>query len=190
MKMIRSLLKMCSRRVYQVNPLDQRLVISSTIINETLELLCSYRDKLGAHEGVVYWAGLFVPGCTVVVCVIAPEAITTAGSFTIGPQANARAISAAVRHGWRIVAQVHSHPSSKVDHSIGDDQEAFLPYPGYLSIVVPDYAMIPASSVAKWGFHAYCASGFQRLSSSSLQQQLLVIPDGPTNIDLREVTTR
>ena len=42
--------------------------------------------------------------------------------------------------GWRVVAQIHSHPGGWVGHSGIDDGFAALPVPGLVSIVVPQFA--------------------------------------------------
>jgi proteasome lid subunit RPN8/RPN11 len=177
MKLIDRLIAWCSGANRQLP--RERVVITDIVLNETLNLLRAYHDHQGSHEGIVYWAGLSVPGCIAVTSVIAPDATTTPGSFTVGPQATARAISFAVKHSWRIVAQVHSHPGSSVEHSLGDDQGAFLPYPGYMSVVVPYYAHVEPKSVVDWGFHIYTHSGFGRMEPKWIGKHVLVLPDGP-----------
>jgi proteasome lid subunit RPN8/RPN11 len=50
----------------------------------------------------------------------------------------ARGVRAATNLGLQVVAQVHTHPSIAY-HSDGDVEGARIRYPGYGSIVLPDY---------------------------------------------------
>jgi proteasome lid subunit RPN8/RPN11 len=50
----------------------------------------------------------------------------------------AACVRAAARHRLQVVAQVHTHPRQAF-HSEGDVEGARIRYPGYASIVLPDY---------------------------------------------------
>jgi hypothetical protein len=50
----------------------------------------------------------------------------------------AACVRAAARHRLQVVAQVHTHPQQAF-HSDGDVEGARIRYPGYASIVLPDY---------------------------------------------------
>jgi len=70
--------------------------------------------------------------------VFAPEARTTEGSFHVPPPAMLFCMRAAARFELQVVAQVHTHPGQAY-HSDGDVEGARIRYPGYTSLVLPDY---------------------------------------------------
>ena len=92
------------------------------------------------HEGVAYLLGRTDGVVTLAITVFAPTARTTAGSFHVDGRAMAACMQIAGKHELQIVAQVHTHPGQAY-HSDGDEEGARIRYPGYVSIVVPDYGI-------------------------------------------------
>jgi len=90
------------------------------------------------HEGVAYLFGLTNGTVTLAASVFRPRARTSRGSFEVDTKAMAACVRAAARHRLQIVAQVHTHPAGAY-HSDGDVEGARIRYPGYASIVLPDY---------------------------------------------------
>jgi hypothetical protein len=80
-------------------PLGPPLVyLPQPVADATARLLASYGAGLERHEGVAYWAGVPAEGAWLITTVLAPEAMTTAGSYRTSAVANARVITAVNRH--------------------------------------------------------------------------------------------
>jgi hypothetical protein len=59
--------------------------------------------------------------------------------------------------GRHVLAQCHTHPGRWVRHSRTDDQHALISTPGYVSIVIPDFASIDEQ--LGWGIWQVDANG-------------------------------
>ena len=90
------------------------------------------------HEGILYLLGLTDGTTTLAGAVFRPAARTSPGSFDVSPQGMAACVRAAAQRRLQVVAQVHTHPRLAF-HSAGDVEGARIRYPGYGSIVLPDY---------------------------------------------------
>lgn len=90
------------------------------------------------HEGIAYLLGRTDGAISIAVAVFTPEARTTAGSFHVPPRAMVACMQAAARFELQVVAQVHTHPGQAY-HSDGDVEGAKIRYPGYASLVLPEY---------------------------------------------------
>lgn len=157
-----------------------QLWVPVAVAKKTESLLRSYGK--GRHEGVVYWGGVESPGGSVVTTALSPRAATTWGSFQTDVDANFEVVGALSRMGLTLVAQVHSHPGSWVDHSEGDDAGALVRFEGYWSVVVPQYAKHGMQPLGMCGVHLFQGGAFCRLSSDALEGRVHLLPAG---IDLR-----
>jgi proteasome lid subunit RPN8/RPN11 len=90
------------------------------------------------HEGIVYLLGRTDGVTALATTVFRPQAITTPGSFHVEPRAMAACVQAAGRFELQVVGQLHTHPGQAY-HSDGDVEGARIRYPGYVSVVIPDY---------------------------------------------------
>lgn len=127
-------------------------------------------------EKVVYWAGVKRPDVCTALTVIRPDARLTRGSFRTTPEANAQVIAFLSDRGLAIVAQVHTHPGAWVDHSGGDDEDAFMPTENHISIVVPSYCRGGMLPIERCGVHRYEARMFRRIVGDELHASLCVVP--------------
>jgi len=116
--------------------------IAADVLDRTAAILRDSGDERYSHEGVVYWAGRRVGSESFITTCIAPAAETTRGSFATRSSTNARVVMYLANAGLELIGQVHSHPGSFVDHSEGDDDRALMPYEGFYSVVVPEYASL------------------------------------------------
>ncbi len=92
------------------------------------------------HEGIVYLLGTTDGLVTVALSASHPKAITTRGSFEVHSTELAKVVRAAADRHLQVVGQIHTHPRLAF-HSAGDVAGARIRYPGYVSIVVPDYGV-------------------------------------------------
>lgn len=123
-------------------PQPPRLIITADCI-EALRIAFAPTLQIG-HEGVAYLLGRTDGVVTIAVAVFAPTARTSFGGFFVEPRAMATCTQLAAKHELQIVAQVHTHPRQAF-HSDGDVEGAKIRYPGYASVVLPDYgAALPS----------------------------------------------
>jgi JAB domain-containing protein similar to deubiquitination enzymes len=158
---------------------DPWLLLPEAVRDATLSLLQSSGTRRVPHEGVVYWLGVETSGPFAVLQALAPRATTGSGFFRTTSGANAEAIGVACELGLAIVAQVHSHPRGWAEHSDGDDERALKPYPGSLSVVIPQYAR-GAVNPAAWGVYRWNGTEFE--SPQDLGSPITIVP---TARDLR-----
>jgi hypothetical protein len=153
-----------------------QILIHETVIPETVRVLQHSRDERSAHEGIVYWAGKVTTSSWIVTTSIAPKADTTWGSFTTTAFSNAEVITFLATHGLELLAQVHSHPGSRVGHSEGDDEGAFMPYENYLSLVVPNFGKGGILPLQRCGVHRFNQGRFKRLTRKEVETLFQIIP--------------
>jgi len=161
------------RRLPSVHP---QILIHAAALPETMRVLQRSRDAQSAHESIVYWAGKTTDSAWIITTSIAPTAVTTWGSFQTSAASNAGVITFLATHELELLAQVHSHPGSCVDHSDGDDEGALMPYENYLSLIVPNYAkkgMLPLTSC---GIHRFNTGQFKRLTNQEIDKLFKIIP--------------
>lgn len=92
------------------------------------------------HEGVAYLFGLTSDGVTLAVTAYRPDVETSPGSFRVAAASMAQVVRSAAKNHLSVVGQVHTHPSIAY-HSEGDFQGMHIKFPGFVSIVLPDYGV-------------------------------------------------
>lgn len=150
-----------------------KLLVSSQLVDDTAWCLQQFRSRRGLHEGIVYWAGVPNEQVWIVTTVIIPDARTSAGSFHVSARANADVIGFIADNHIQLLGQVHSHPGIYVGHSGGDIDGALMPYEGFISIVVPNYAEDGLLPFSKLGVHRFEAGAFTRLSEEEINHCLV-----------------
>jgi proteasome lid subunit RPN8/RPN11 len=150
--------------------------IHEAVLEPTLCALQQFRDERSAHEGVVYWAGKTHADEWIVTTCIVPEAITTCGSFRTTAASNAHVVALLAAADLVLLAQVHSHPGSAVDHSAGDDRDALMPYESFLSVVVPHYGRTTLWPMKHCGIHRFEKGRFHRLTNREIELHFRLIP--------------
>lgn len=90
------------------------------------------------HEGIVYFVGLTTGSTTLALSSMAPKADATAGSVDVSAVELGKVIRLAALAELQVVGQLHTHPCGAY-HSAGDLTGMKIRYPGYFSIVVPNY---------------------------------------------------
>ena len=128
--------KLFSKKTVIVVPQERKLVLTSSCADE-LDA-CIAPDRAIRHEGVALLLGLTGEDTTLATHAIRPHAHTSQGSFEIPTQSFAKIIKLASRNGLAIVGQVHTHPRQAY-HSDGDYAGLHIQYPGFCSLVLPNY---------------------------------------------------
>jgi len=147
------------------SPKDKLLyLLPLEVISHTERILSEYGRKKPPHEGLVYWGGKKEGERITVSTLIVPKTVSDYGRVSTSPRSNFDVVRLLNKHNCVQIAQVHSHPGTWVDHSLGDDDLAAFKVNGLVSIVVPRYChrgMMPLSSC---GIHRYTSGEFIRLS--------------------------
>lgn len=160
----------------ETNHVHPQIFVHESVFPTTDRILQRSRNERSAHEGIVYWAGKCATSNWIITTSIAPRAETTWGSFTTSAVSNAEVIAFLAQHGLELLAQVHSHPGSRVAHSDGDDEGAFMPYENYLSLVVPNFAKQGMLPLATCGVHRFHRGRFKRLTRKDIASLFHIIP--------------
>jgi proteasome lid subunit RPN8/RPN11 len=119
-----------------IAPQPAKFLVTADALDDLMAALV--RSQQRRHEGIAYLLGRTDGAATIAIAVFAPEARTTAGSFHVPPRAMVSCMQAAARFELQVVAQVHTHPGQAY-HSDGDIEGAKIRYPGYASLVLPEY---------------------------------------------------
>jgi proteasome lid subunit RPN8/RPN11 len=113
------------------------LTISASVLQRSLEQLRACGR--GRSECVVYWVGPLSHADTIDEVVHPAHTATATGYDVDGPWLNELWLRLA-REGLELRAQVHTHPGAAY-HSSRDDAMAALQTEGFLSLVIPDFAL-------------------------------------------------
>lgn len=162
------------------------VLVPATVCEHTRRGLRSHSPPTADHEGVVYWAGTTVPAldATVVLSCLVPSAETGPGRFDVSEAGYARVIDAVHEHDFQLLARVHSHPGPWTGHSDKDD-EANLVYPGFYSLVVPNYAVDGVRPFTHCGVHRFEGTAFRQLTPTEVEQTFQLISTPPSYVDTR-----
>lgn len=163
-------------------PLAGRFMIAEAALEEAERLLPTYRGPDGDHEGLVFLCGLELGDVTVLLSAIAPDCDHGPGHVMCSIECVASVAQAARSAGLGVLAQVHSHPTGHMEHSLGDDQLVLMPFEGMLSIVAEHYGRHGLRPLHHAGVHQHRSSGWVRVSPESIRRQITVVPGA---IDLR-----
>lgn len=117
------------------------ITLAAGVLERSFEQL--RRCGRGRHECVVLWtAPLAQPD--LIDEVVHPGHTASAVGYNIDPAWIGELWLELAEHRRTVRAQVHTHPGSAY-HSSRDDAHALVHTPGYLSLVVPDFAVGPAT---------------------------------------------
>src|SRR6187551_925086 len=142
------------------------LLIPDRAWNQMLDVFASRPSKI---ERVGYLDGVRGDTKRVVTTVTIPDAVLGSGHYHVGVDAAHQAGQALRRHGLVRLAQVHTHPGRRVDHSETDDRYAYSQVSGSISIVLPEHGRTrPAPADA--GVHVREPHGWRQLSSAEADQ--------------------
>jgi proteasome lid subunit RPN8/RPN11 len=154
-----------------INPsrLGGRYGVPPAITKTTLAHLQGHRT-----EAVCFWLGRPSEGVVTVAEVWVPRFTATAVSYDISPIEMLRLKSHLDASAQLIAIQVHSHPGSAF-HSGTDDLNAASPWPGFISIVVPNFGSIASDF---WGavqvYELLGGGRWQHLSDAEVRKRFII----------------
>lgn len=160
-------------------PITRQLRVPADAVTATLELL----RRAGRRESGVFWYGpRDAVGNGAVAFVVAPRQKMSWGNYTVSAEALAEVVHR-LPDGWKPVAQVHSHPGLRVEHSNYDDRMASSRRA--LSIVFPSYGKSVELFPVGVGVHEW-QNDYWHLLALALAQHRVIVVDGAARVeDLR-----
>ena len=153
-----------------------QLGVPRTALQATLTLL----QQAGRKESGVFWYGpRDSAGNGTVAYVVAPQQRMTFGNYNVSAQAMARIV-----HGlpddWRPLAQIHSHPGVRVEHSNYDDR--MMSSRRAISLVFPNYGRASGAFPDGVGIHEWQDEYWHLLDPRQAAQRV-VIGDGAAKVE-------
>lgn len=153
------------------NPKDEiRYVVTTEVIDYTINILREYGTRKCPAEGLVYWAGEINSDTINITAAIAPETDSSRHGIRTSNESNARFVEFICDHGLEYIAQVHSHPGTWVDHSTVDNEETAFRSEGLISIVVPNFGKDGMLPLTNCGMHRFNKGKFIRLNNKYIKK--------------------
>jgi hypothetical protein len=158
------------------SPVQQRLKVPTDALSATVHLL----QKAGRRESGLFWYGTRdAVGNATVLYVVAPKQTMTWGNYHITSDALS-AIVHKLPDDWRPLAQIHSHPGIRVEHSNYDDRMASSRKS--LSLVFPSYGKWNASFPEGIGVHEWQNDYWYLLGDRDAARRVMTIT-GAVKVD-------
>lgn len=158
------------------------LQVPRQTLEETVSALENGR-ALGV-ESCCFWYGPRVDGdVAVVTAVVVPKQQNARLNYHVPADAIVEMSAATRPLGLVTLVQVHTHPSSRVDHSAYDDENAISR--NALSIVLPNYGMVSPQWPKEAGVHEFQGGVWHRLSVNQSYRRIEVVDGTVQLIDLR-----
>jgi len=164
----------------------KQCIISKEVIAYTEAVLRENGNFSPPNEGFLYWGGIKEDRISLIDTVIAPKVESWQLRVTTSHYSNVQVVRSLSKFKKVQIAQVHSHPSTWVDHSEGDDEFAPFKINGLFSLVVPSYGFHGMLPLTICGVHWYWGS-FKRLPNGMINN-IFELSDNlsATIIDLRK----
>jgi hypothetical protein len=160
-------------------PSTVQLRVPAGALTATLRLL----RAAGQRESGVFWYGpRDSTGNGTVAYVVAPQQRMSWGNYHV----SAAALTAVVRRltsVWKPLAQIHSHPGLRVEHSNYDDR--MMSSRKALSLVFPSYGDWRGSFPVGVGVHEHQNDYWHLLTDEAAKARVIVVPGEVRVEDLR-----
>lgn len=128
-------------------------------------------------EGVALWLGRRVAGIVTITHVVGLRGsgiVKRPDYLSISAELLDDVTDLAIERGVYLAGQVHSHPGAWVDLSEAD-KRCGIQAPGYLSVVMPNFAREPSTPLAQFGFHVSARGAWRRLSPFERKWRVAII---------------
>ncbi len=171
------LLRPPPKRAYQYA--DIKLHVPFSALTATFDLL----SRVGRRESGLFWYGpRDSSGNGTVAYVVAPRQRMSWGNYGISAEALAEVVHR-LADDWKPLAQVHSHPGSRVEHSNYDDR--MVSSRRALSLVFPFYGRVRQPFPTGIGIHEWQSDYWHLLDQASAALRVLIINGAAQVDDLR-----
>jgi hypothetical protein len=122
-----------------------RIIVPRFIVSETLVAL----RRFGLVENIVYWAGVEERDDARIIRLIEPKAHRTRRHVHVCGEEVARIVNELYERGEILIVQLHTHPATE-DHSETDDCGTVSKRSGFISLIVPFYALLSKLEAPLW----------------------------------------
>ncbi len=157
-------------------PSGLQLRVPSDAVTATLSLLC----QAGSRESGLFWYGSRdASGHGTVTYVVAPRQRMSWGNYHISAQDLGEVVHR-LPDDWKPLAQVHSHPGVRVEHSNYDDH--MVSSHRVLSVVFPSYGRGVEPFPVGVGVHEWQDDYWHLLDFTSAQCRIVLI-DGTVRVE-------
>jgi hypothetical protein len=162
---------------YPYEPVEVQLRLPAEGLAATLRLL----GRVSRRESGLFWYGpRDNKGNGTVAYVVAPRQRMTWGNYSIAPQDLASVVHGLL-DGWKPLAQIHSHPGARVEHSQYDDR--MVSSTRVLSVVFPSYGRSSEKSFPSGvGIHEWQRDYWHLLDLADAQRRVVLI-DGTVRME-------
>lgn len=148
-------------------------------LNATLVLL----QRAGRRESGLFWYGTRdASGNGDVAYVVAPRQRMTWGNYHVSAEALTEIVHR-LPDGWKPLAQIHSHPGLRVEHSNYDDRMASSRKA--LSLVFPSYGHVKQEFPEGVGIHEWQGDYWHFLDPTEAAKRVVISTGGVKIDDLR-----
>jgi hypothetical protein len=157
-------------------PVDLQLSVPDRALAATIALL----RRAGHRESGLLWYGpRDAVGNGTVAYVVAPRQLMTWGNYTIPADALAEVVHR-LPDDWKPLAQVHSHPGRRVEHSSYDDR--MMSSRRALSLVFPVYGCSDEPFPVDIGIHEWQNDYWHLLDLVSAEGRVVIV-DGTVQVE-------
>lgn len=163
-------------------PRIDTFALSTALLDNTLSALRA--EGQFCVESLVFWGGAVAGGVAVVTHVFVPKG-PGVYKHQLQVRINEQVIAALCGEldppRLVLLGQVHTHREAAF-HSPSDDRFS-LDTPGYVSIVIPEFARHNVSAKDEWAFYE-CEGGgrFRKIEAKERARRFLITPDGAVTV--------
>jgi len=162
-------------------PTVQTWIVSKGVLETSFRQL--RQDGLRGCEGIVLWAGSRSQGNAHVRCTIIPEGpgvIKRSNLVWLNDSVMAAVSDLLSPPDLVLIGQVHTHGIG-VRHSSTDNAH-IISTPGYLSVVMSEYALHPQWDPGRWGVHVGAGPGFTFMSPTEARGRIRFVEGGVSDV--------
>lgn len=147
------------------------------LLPETIweRLLQEFRWPRKRVERVAYLDGVIGEKDSTVTTLVFPDARLEKTHFTVSAEAMSQCGSHFRKFGLSRIAQVHTHPSTWVGHSIYDDEMAYSLHEGAISLVMPEHAK-KRPGLHACGIHLRTNARWRQLAKEEIDALFVLVP--------------
>ncbi len=165
-------------------PLIKSWILPEAAFTRALEDMA--RDGRDGNEGVALWLGRRrdeQAHVTHIVLLRGAGVVKKFAFLQVEPWLLNEVTDVAIENDVRIIGQIHSHGHGWSTDLSSTDRAGGFAVPHFLSVVAPDYALRPSTTMLDCGVHVFEAgSGYRRLSSEEIERRIKVVPQGQASV--------
>jgi hypothetical protein len=149
-------------------PGTAQLRVPASALSATMALL----QRAGRRESGLFWYGLRdTDGNGEVKYVVAPRQRMSWGNYFVSAEALAEAVDR-LAEGWKPLAQIHSHPGGRIEHSNYDDR--MVSSRKALSLVFPSYGHFRGRFPTGIGVHEWQNEYWYLLDTADATRRVII----------------